>query len=654
MDFFRAQALARQRTWRLIGLFAAAVIALTLATNVLIAFVAGLMTPAGIIYGASAIMAATPLSTWLGISSLVVFVIAAASLYKWRQLRSGGRAVAEVLGGRPVLPSTTQLPERRLLNVVEEMAISAGMPVPPVYVLDDERSINAFAAGLGTQDAIIGVTRGCLDHLDRDELQGIVGHEFSHILNGDTHLNLRLVSLLHGILFLGLVGEVMMRSGRRHRDRHALAFAGLGLGLWAIGYAGTFFGNLIKAAVNRQREYLADASAVQFTRNPSGIAGALKKIGGSSDAGRLIGPRSREVSHMFFGQAVSFGMERLFATHPPLETRIRALDPHWDGRFEPIAGVTSTVTRSDGVMPPPGMSAFDDGVVHQVGRLERDSLSLAHARIDGLPANAHAAAKEPALAFALVHALFLGREQATRSAQLKVLGSVQVSAVTRDVERLFLSVQDCDPVQRLTLIALAAPALKLLSHGQYRHLVSNVRRLVAADASVDLAEWVMYRVLHRELAAHFGDDRTPPVRTRTSAQRDAALATLLSAIANATAGDAAAKTRAFARGAVASRTSGQTSGHATASTGGASAHADTGHALRYDPEEDPGFARLNRALHVLRSLPPLHKPRIIKACAACALDCGASPNARALLAGIAAALDCPLPPDFQIQSPTGS
>jgi Zn-dependent protease with chaperone function len=650
VDFFRAQALARQRTWRLIGLFAAAVLALILATNVLIAVVAGLMTPAGIIYGAPTIIAATPPSTWLGISSLVVFVIAAASLYKWRQLRSGGRAVAEVLGARPVLPSTTELRERRLLNVVEEMAIAAGMPVPPVYVLEDERSINAFAAGLGTQDAIIGVTRGCLDHLERDELQGVVGHEFSHILNGDTHLNLRLVSLLHGILFLGLVGEAMMRSGRRQRDRHALAFAGLGLGLWAIGYAGTFFGNLIKAAVNRQREYLADASAVQFTRNPTGIAGALKKIGGTSGAGRLIGPRSHEVSHMFFGQAVSFGVERLFATHPPLETRIRALEPRWDGRFASVAEVPSTVKRSDGLLPPAGMTAFDDGVVRQVGHLERDSLSVAHTRIDGLPAQAHAAAKEPAMAFALVHALFLGREQAARIAQSKEVASVEGSAVTRDVERLSVSVRDCDPVQRLTLIALAAPALKLLLHGQYHRLLSNVRRLVAVDASVDLTEWVMYRILHRELAAHFGDDRIPSVRTRSTAQRDAALATLLSAIANAIGGDAAAKSRAFAQGATAA----QMSGHSTTSTGSASAHVSAGHALRYDPEEDRGFARLNRALRVLRSLPPLHKPRIIKACAACALAGGAAPSARALLAGIAATLDCPLPPDFQIRPPTGS
>ena len=222
------------------------------------------------------------------------------------------------------------------MNVVEEMAIASGTPTPPVYLLEQERGINAFAAGFTPSDAVIGVTRGCAEQLDRDQLQGVIAHEFSHILNGDMRLNIRLMGVLYGILVIGLIGTFLLRSSffagagrRRSRDNSALAIAAIGAAVMAVGFIGSFFANLIQASVSRQREFLADASAVQFTRNPRGIAGALEKIAKLATGSRVAHPNASEASHLFFSQALAGGLQSLFATHPPLAERIRRLDPSW-------------------------------------------------------------------------------------------------------------------------------------------------------------------------------------------------------------------------------------------------------------------------------------------------------------------------------------
>ena len=271
-------------------------------------------------------------------------VIAAGSLYKMAALSGGGHTVAELLGGRLLRADAATPAERRLLNVVEEMAIASGVPVPPVYLLENELGINAFAAGHAPGDAVVAVTAGTLARLSRDELQGVIAHEFSHILNGDMRLNIRLMGVLFGILVIGLTGWIIFRSttggyvrlGARDDDRKGFnPLPLIGLALYVIGYVGVFFGNLIKAAVSRQREFLADASAVQFTRNPDGIAGALKKIGAVAEGSRIQDPHAEEASHMFFGDALS-GWTELFgllATHPPLVERIKRIDPSFDGDF---------------------------------------------------------------------------------------------------------------------------------------------------------------------------------------------------------------------------------------------------------------------------------------------------------------------------------
>ena len=236
-----------------------------------------------------------------------------------------------MLGGRLVNPAQPDPDERKLLNVVEEMAIASGIPVPQVYVLPEEKGINAFAAGHSTSDAVVAVTQGALRLLTRDELQGVIGHEFSHILNGDMRLNLRLMGLIFGILCLAVIGRVLLHVRGGGKDKNPLPL--LGLVLVLMGWVGVFFGRLIQAAVSRQREFLADASAVQFTRNPAGLAGALKKIGGLSYGSKLKNAHAGEASHMFFGNGMGGSFLGLMETHPPLAERILALEPDFDGEF---------------------------------------------------------------------------------------------------------------------------------------------------------------------------------------------------------------------------------------------------------------------------------------------------------------------------------
>lgn len=352
MNFFEQQDLAHSNTKRLVFLLCLAVISLIAITTLMFATAFYYME-----LNANTMMANTGLwqgitqtMSWkmlAGISAVVCTVIIAGSLFKLIQLSSGGRAVAEALGGRPLNVINANTDEKKILNVVEEMSIASGTPVPPVYIIEDE-AINAFAAGHTPQDAVIGVTRGCIRLLTRDELQGVIAHEFSHIFHGDMRLNLRLVALLNGILLLGLIGEFLLRSSGHRRafgssnfgsnkNKSPAAIIGLGLGLMIIGYTGTFFGKLIKAAVSRQREFLADASAVKFTRNPDGIGGALKKLGGYVGGSQMDVANASEFSHLFFGEGT--GASSLFnalATHPPLEERIKRIDPHWDGQFKQI------------------------------------------------------------------------------------------------------------------------------------------------------------------------------------------------------------------------------------------------------------------------------------------------------------------------------
>ncbi len=432
MDFFQNQEKARKKTGLLVAYFVVAVVGI-IASIYLV--VAGLFLFADTDDDRAAVRALTVAEQFWNPALFGAVAVATAalvgggSLYKVAALSGGGHTVAELLGGRPIPPDTTDLDERRVLNVVEEMAIAAGTPVPPVYLLDKEKGINAFAAGFTTGDAVIGVTRGTVNTLSRDELQGVIAHEFSHILNGDMRLNIRLMGVLYGILLISLTGWIILRSttgfyyrlGARDNKKGGNPLPLLGLALIVIGWVGVFFGRLIKAAVSRQREYLADASAVQFTRNPDGIAGALKKIGALSAGSKIKDPEAEEASHMFFGNALGgtalFG---LLASHPPLADRIRRIDPSFDGDFSQVSLVPPThrlaaaqaeLSRSRQSAAQPRMRFNPAEAITRIGTLGPAQLAYASTLLESIPDGLTDAARAPYRARSLVFAMLLDDDE---------------------------------------------------------------------------------------------------------------------------------------------------------------------------------------------------------------------------------------------------
>ncbi len=657
MDFFGAQDDARRNTWRLALLFGGALVTLIVLTNLLVAAVYAWSADGGR-FGTdvSTRLANLPAGYWIWISAAVVGAVALASGYRYLQVRSGGRAVAESLSGRLLSQSTTDYRERRLLNVVEEMAIASGIPVPPVYIID-ESSINAFAAGFGPDDAVIGVNQGTIDHLTRDELQGVIGHEFSHLLNGDSRINLRLIAVLYGILFIGLVGRGLLYGVGSSRPRRGRSNGGapilvLALGMMVIGYGGIFFGNLIKAAVSRQREYLADAASVQFTRNPGGIAGALKKIGGLAAGSTMRSASAREMSHIFFGQAQRFLLAGLMSTHPPLEKRIRAVDPRWDGQFPQVAdepmqesaadraaafatGAAAATALTAQAVPAAAdrigtgeqsleVRASADQVVNAVGRLDQAGLDGAAVLLGRLPEPLRHAAHDPFAARAMLYALVLDTPAEIRREQLALVDRQAERGVAEELARLAPLIDNLDEQHKLTLIEMAMPALKELSDGQYRTFVGNLVALIKADHRIDLMEWVLHRLLVKQLKPHFEGLERLPVRYARVSSVAAEAGVLVSALARVGGRSPDADRTAFAAG-----------------------METLGLEGTFDAEDDPNFSRLNQALAELRTLRPLAKPRLLKACAAAVLADGqVSAREGALLKGIAATLDCPLPPSI--------
>jgi Zn-dependent protease with chaperone function len=348
VDFFREQDIARRNTRLLTLLFGIAVLVLIGLTNLLL--VGFVVFESG--GGQSSL--STDVLDWqsfISVGAVITLIIGAVVLVNWINFARGGKQIAAALGGRLVQPSTDDPLEQRAANIVQEMALAANMPVPSLFVLDEETGINAFAAGTSPANAVVAVTQGALTSLNRDQLQGVIGHEFSHILNGDMRLSIRLAAMLRGITFIGDVGSILLHSAshrRRYRsskkDDGRGAVLAIGLGLYLIGLLGGLMAGLIKSAISKQKEYLADASAVQFTRNPEGIGDALKIIGGHSAGTFVETARAEEMSHLFFGQ-VRHRLWSAFATHPPIEERIERIDPQWDGQFITVTAPQSASTE---------------------------------------------------------------------------------------------------------------------------------------------------------------------------------------------------------------------------------------------------------------------------------------------------------------------
>lgn len=506
MDFFSHQDRARRKTKYLVLLFLTAVALLVLLANVIIAFVLW-MSSSG---SDPDFFSFFSWDVFILVCLVVNFMVGMAILYKWIRISGGGKNVAESMDGIRILPNSEKLEERRLLNVVEEMAIAAGMPVPPVYLLANEKGINAFAAGNTPADAVIGVTRGCLERLKREQLQGVVAHEFSHILNGDMRLNMRLIAILNGILFLGACGRFFMRIGRFSSSSSRRSGGGqlmlFGLAMALIGWIGTFFGGLIKAAINRQREFLADASAVQFTRNPDGIAGALKVIGGLKLGSKVAHLSADEISHMFISNALShFSM---FRTHPPLEDRIRRIDPGWDGKMIVAeVGHVDTNDRQEKQAPRMGTAASvaSAAVIGSIlGRAANAIPESLEKKVDG-----------PFSASALLYALLLDEEEEVRQEQLKIVGMNAAKGSDEMSRSLYKEIKNVDPTFRITLVEKAMPALKWMSEDQYRTLRKCMKKLIHADRKIELFEWCLFQLVRHYLGAEFGDQRPSKPQYKT-------------------------------------------------------------------------------------------------------------------------------------------
>ena len=643
MNFFESQDRARAHTTRLVVLFALAVIALIVMTNLLV------MVSLGFINAEQSAGAPRPLAqldwTLIGAVSLGVgVVVLAGSLYKIMALSGGGKVVAESLGGRLLSPDTSDPKQRRLLNVVEEIAIASSTPAPPVYLLADEAGINAFAAGFSPRDAVIGVTQGTIDHLSRDELQGVIAHEFSHVFNGDMRLNIRLIGILNGILVLGIIGYYLLRSaslsGRQRNSGNAgAAMLALGIGLMVIGFAGTFFGGLIKAAVSRQREYLADASAVQFTRNPHGIAGALKRIGGLQHGSLVDNPGAREISHAFFAKGVSGFMQSLSATHPPLAERIRRIEPDWDGSFEPVDA--DTPAREDDAAQQPargererlaghigavtaGAAVADVmGAIDAMGNPAPETIAQARALIAQLPQPIKDAAHEPFGGRAVIYLLLLDGDAAVRRSQLEALQQHADPQVLALLQRLLPQMEAVQLRHRLPLLDIAMPALKQLSLDQYNVFRRNVLRLIEADERLDLLEWSLQKILLGHLDAHFFKAAPAPSVHRDFASLAQEVALFLSLLAHAGQPDERAAERAFA----------------------AAVHTLGLDALALYARSAIQLPALDRALEKLVRLRPPAKRRLLEACvASIVVDRHVAPVEIELLRAFSTVLECPMPP----------
>ena len=514
MNFFAAQDQARRLSRRLVAAYVLATALIVAGVTGVFGFALYAFTDLGYTYTVSQ-FSRNNAGILVAAALLTMLFIVGASMFKTARLSSGGGAVARQMGGTQISQDIQDPLRRRLRNVVEEMAIASGVPVPEIYVLESESGINAFAAGFSPNDAAVAVTRGALELLDRDELQGVIAHEFSHILNGDMRLNIRLMGILFGIMVIGLIGRFIVR-GTRHmsfassrRNRSAPVVLIIGLGLAILGFIGMFFARAIKAGVSRQREYLADASAVQFTRQTDGIANALKKIGGYSHGSRIESADPEEVSHMLFGSGARFS--GLFATHPPLVERIQALDPGFRASDFPevdrrqveieqddtgaASSAFAAAPASAGVTP----ESLAASVADTIGRPGEGHIRYAKELRASIPESLYSAAHSSDFAYLLTIALVLDRSGTIVERQLAIardqLGTERANLLRRYYDEL----KAIGMEYRLPLLEIAFPALRQRPAEQLAYLLSMTTRMIETDGEIDLYEFCFSRILGSNL-----------------------------------------------------------------------------------------------------------------------------------------------------------
>ena len=644
MNFFAQQEDARRQTRRMLFLFALAVAVIVVATDAVVLFALGIDSAQRMDGGIN----------WSGITLLSVVIVVAillGSAYRIATLGGGGAAVARQLGGTDVGVGSGNFAYQRLRNIVEEVAIASGVPVPEIFVLDDEAGINAFASGYTPADAAITVTRGALDKLTRDELQGVIGHEFSHVLNGDMRLNIRLMGVVFGILVIATIGRKVAELSGRSRSRDSAGVVMFGLALFAIGYIGVVLARLIKASISRQREFLADASAVQFTRQTVGIAGALKKIGGLAQGSKLANTNTEEVAHMLFGDGV--GYSALFATHPPLKERILRLDPSFkpEELDEIAAAWTQPVLVGDddagadvsiaGFAPATGstraahdrrislpaadasVSLSPSAVAAQVGNPDKDDRASARTIRVKIPQTLREAAYRQEQAAPLIFALLLDARADVREKQTQALAARYDTGTCALVESLAGDAADLHPMLRLPLAALTFPALRRRPRPELTTFMDAMNALIAADGRSELGEYCLAKLIGLQVIESLSPASARAIGRVKLPDAEADLAALLGVVAKYGHDDDASATRAFLA---------------------AIDEVLPGRALSYAPPAD-WAAALDRALPTLDRLSPAGKELVVRALTRAISEDGTVCVAEAeLLRTICAALHCPLPP----------
>ncbi len=633
MDFFQHQDKARKKTSLLLLYYFLAVILIILSVYSATAFIF-LYIGHDEVGRSVELLWNDELFCWVAAATAAIIIIG--TFWKIFQLRAGGEVIARMLGGEEVNGLTKDLNERKLLNVVEEMSIASGIPVPKVFVLRGEPSINAFAAGFTINDAVVAATDGAIRKLKRDELQGVIAHEFSHIFNGDMKLNLKLTGFLHGILLISLIGYFIMRAAGRSSSRSSskkgggqLVIVVFGLALWLIGLIGVFFAKLIKAAISRQREYLADASSVQFTRNPDGIANALKKIGALSYGSRITNESAVVASHMFFANGLPSSFLGLMATHPPLEERIKIIDPSFTGDFKDVKiraddsvddmAVSSVQYEEPGVTAP----VTQQQIMASVGSPGAQHMQMAMSLLAMIPAVVREQSATVDGAIATLAATMLSDKVDIKEKQLSLASAKAGAEFVRLIGQASVSVSNIPGEARMTLIDTLIPVLRGMSRDQYNMMKAVLDAMMQADNEVDLFEYMIKKIVFRNIdRAHI------PVRKAIVQYYDinpliGDCVNLFSCIAYWGTDDITDAKQAFSRGAA----------------------VISSKPLAISGLDQCGLGLVDQSLNAIDESSPMVKQKVIEACVACVLHDGKiSPEESQLLRAICDALGCPLPP----------
>lgn len=657
MNFFQHQDDAKRKTSRLVFLLIAAVLTLIAITAITIAafmyffggFSAATNAAQSTSFGAYLIqLCVSPAMLYIALSiSAVVFF---GSLYKANELKRGGDYVAHALGGRLLHREQATAKQAMLLNVVEEMAIASGTVVPRVYLLE-ENGINVFAAGTKTSNAVIGITSGCIETLNREQLQGVIAHEFSHIHHGDMKLNMNLTAVLHGILLIGLIGQILVRSGSgsayydhnpfiRKRTRGAGKAAFFGIALMAIGFGGVFFGNIIKAAVSRQREFLADASAVQFTRNPQGIAAALFKIQTHLAGSTINASHASEFSHFYFANGVHSFYAQMFATHPPLDLRIKRVYPagittlaeivsqeknedseHEDSSFSELSNAEQSNTQSEKATEVSSSAAPQqslDALINNIGVISPEAVEYSHALLAILPAMLHQACENAYQARAVVYALLIDTDEDIKQKQIAHLKARAHPVTFREFLKLHEQVAELDPRLHFPILQIAQAALQNSSEPQKKLFKENLIALAKADERISLREWSIITFV---------------LNSMTSATPKGALNL-----------DELKKDISELLGFVCLLNEKEHQRTSLVESIGQlwdiAAEQETG----YTVPESINISKLNKALSNIQRLTPIKKPQLLKAIAFCMnYDKNVTLREQEILRTISSVLDCPMP-----------